>query len=300
MKKTNSFKRLNILGSLSILLAAISLFAYYYTFSESYMIKFILPIAFFVVFFSLNGIGLLSRHYFLGFILGNLFSIFLILYFFIWIFLEKSHLSTILIRFFYPFILLLLINFRYKNSFTKFSIFKSNNLLHRYSFISFLTILLFLLVFPIYSHFQKDPYFLSSFRYKHVSDWIEIDKSFNFRIQTNREYDYSTSYLHTIYHNTCYEQIIINWNNDSIKVTKNSEDSTYHYNPNETFFSYDSNIIKIKEDNIIPVNEGSTVLYYKNPFGIDSIRLTVYQEDKKLIFKNENGLVDGLIQIKIQ
>lgn len=299
MKKLNNSKGLKFLGILNILLSIIFLIGYYVVI-ESSMYIFILPFMVLIVFLLVNGVGLFLSHFLLGYILGNLLYIIYLIYSLVALFFETPDLISILIRFIYPLLFLSLLNFRYKKEFSKFSIMKTKSRLFKYTFSTIAIFSSFLLLMPIYNNFQKDPLFLSTIRYKHIDDWVIYKEYYRFQISTVWNADDSKSYEHNIFKETQYQRIAVLWNNDSLKWVKSTIDSVYSYDPKETFFSFDSNIVKIKEDKILPLNEGETILKIKTPLGIDSISLEVYREEDELMFRNNNGLVDGLIRIVTQ
>ncbi len=174
-----------------------------------------------------NGIGLLTRHYGLGFILGNILGIIWIIGFLYYF----SGISRLLSNITYPLILLIFINTKYKGIFKNYSLLKSEMNISRYSLILISIVFLSTHFSLLYAQLQNNPELFATIRYKHIGDWKVDETLYEFDAEGPFDLNGSSAYLHKILIRNNLDRIMVYWNNDTTHWQMASVDTILKYKP---------------------------------------------------------------------
>ena len=279
-------KGLFFLAGINITLSVLYLISLSILFEEQPSEKALFFIILITFLLYITGIGLIIKHYLFGFIVGNFLGFGLIILSILYL----SNSYKILFISIYSLGLLILINFKYKKLFIKFSILKSPNKKLKYSFNILTSLILVLLSILFFLHIQYNPELFSSIRYKHFGGWYKNGAKYKFLVKKSKSLEGRVIYLHKIIVYKNLNREVIHWNNDTTYWLDHEYDSLLNYDPIEVFMSYDPSIIEIKDSLIIPHKVGRTRLVYKDFNGMDTIEIVVSKISEELLNSKDDTL----------
>ena len=119
--------------------------------------------------------------------------------------------------------------------------------------------------------------FLPFLRYRTVSEWTPAPDIYTPEVVAG----YDSTYRLVMKYSIVCERMLISWFGDSIRVTMISNRS-FKIDPS-TLSGFDSSIIHIEDNQIIPIKAGKTNIFVKVWTKLDTLRIGVKKQDSVLV-----------------